>query len=185
VVKARSTAAPAITVQPTDESEPTRHTSASTHSFSGDTTPAAGHDTAVPLEEPAPTVQAPRVPRTAARKSHAVGSTAAAPKAAPAATKPSADPAAVPKPAPTPQPAPTPASTPLPPSGSWADLPLGDELGDDITDLAEEPDDLDDLRPKPAWLQLIDMIRGDAWAMFMAGAAVIAIVLLIILFLLK
>jgi hypothetical protein len=78
---------------------------------------------------------------------------------------------------------PTPA--PQPPSGSWADLPIGGDVGDDITELGDDYEDIDELLPKPAWLQIVDMIRGDAWAMFMAGAAVIAIILLLILFVLK
>ncbi len=70
-------------------------------------------------------------------------------------------------------------------SGSWADLPMEDELGDDITELADDYDDLDEFRPKSAWRQLLDMVMGDTYAMFMAGASIFAIILLIILFLLK
>jgi hypothetical protein len=82
-------------------------------------------------------------------------------------------------------PKPAPAPTPQPPSGSWADLPIGGDPVDDLTELGDDFDEIDELRPKPAVLQIVEMIRGDAWAMFMAGAAIIAIVLLLILFLLK
>jgi len=160
------TAAPSIPVQPTDESElRTRATRGSTFSFSGDTVPASSGDTAVPIEElpaePAPTVLVPKV---------------SVPQVTPRVSIPATSP-----PKPTPEPAPAPPSA----SGSWADLPLGNDMGDDITELGDEPDELDEFSPKPAWLELVNMVRGDAWALFMAGAAVIAIVLLIVLFLLR
>ncbi len=168
----------AMPVQQTDESAPlTRKTSASTVSFSGDTVPAERVDTAVPIEEPAPTVQVPKVPR---------------PKPVASLTTPAPTPEPRPAPKPEPKPAPAPAPKPEPPkpapptaSGSWADLPLGAEPVDDITELGDEPDELDEFRPKPAWLQIVEMIRNDSWAMFMAGAAIIAIILLIVLFLLR
>ena len=189
VIKTRSrpkaaTSGQTIPVQPTDESAGvTRISGASTVSFSGDTVPASSGDTAVPIEEPPPTVQVPRVPRPAP---------APAPKPAPVpapkpAPVPAPKPAPVPDPEPTPAPQPAPAPKPAPPSasGSWADLPLGGDLGDDITELGDEPDELDEFRPKSVWVQIFDMIRGDSWAMFMAGAAVVAIILLIVLFLLR
>ncbi len=144
----------------TDERDkPTRRGSASTVSFSGDTMPASSGDTAVPIEEPPPTVAVPR--------------------------------SAVPKPGPrpalarAPEPRIEPEPAPRAPSGSWTELPLGNEPGDDITEIGDEHDELDEYRPKPPWLQLVDMIRGDPWAMFMAGATVIALILLIVLFLLR
>ncbi len=178
-----STGPGSLPVQATDESsEPTRRTSNSTVSFSGDTVPASMGDTAVPVEEPQQGVPVPKVPRpTPVPKPAPAPKPTPAPKPAPVA-KPEPKPAPVPKPAPKPEPKP---ATPPTASGSWADLPLGADPVEDITELGDEPDDLDEFRPKPAWLQIIDMIRGDAWAMFMAGAAIIAIVLLVILFLLR
>jgi serine/threonine protein kinase len=173
-----------IAVQATDERElVTRRTARSTVSFSGDTVPVSSGNTAVPIEEPPPSrpsVEPRPKPQVAVPEPRV-----AAPKPAPtpgvAATIP------VPRPKPAVKPAPKPAVQPEPkaPSGSWADLPLGGVIGDDITELGDEPEDLDEYRPKPAWLQLVEMIRGDSWAMFMAGAAVIATILLVILFLLR
>jgi serine/threonine protein kinase len=182
VPKPRSaTSGVSLPVQATDEREPvTRRTVASTVSFSGDTVPASSGDTAVPIEEPAPLpdrAQPLMAPRPAP---------APAPRPAPApAPKPA--PAPAPRPAPAPAPKPAPALEPTPPaaSGSWADLPLAGEQLDDITELGDEPAEIDEFRPKPPWLEIVNMIRGDAWAMFMAGAAVIAIILLIVLFLLR
>ncbi len=179
-----------IPVQPTDESAGvTRTTRASTISFSGDTVPASSGDTAVPLEEPQPTVQIPKVPRPQPVPRPAV----VAPMQPVAVPKPTASaaidiakeraPAAVltPKPAPAATPQPSPPSA----SGSWADLPLGGEQGDDITELGDTPDELDEFRPKPVWLQIVEMIQGDSYAMIMAGFIVVAIVLLIVIFLLR
>ncbi len=196
-------AAAAITQQVTDESAPTRVSSNSTVSFSGDTVPASSGDTAVPIEEPAPTIEVSRVPRPRIEAPPPARPAVTTPRPAPTVTPPTPAPA-VTKPTPAPAvakpthtaaqiapslaadpPKPAPAPTPQPPSGSWADLPIGGDPVDDLTELGDDFDEIDELRPKPAVLQIVEMIRGDAWAMFMAGAAIIAIVLLLILFLLK
>ncbi len=178
---------PAISVQRTDERPAPR-----TRGLRGDTVPASSGDTAIPVEEPPSTGlgTAPRVPRptptasvTGQDRLDAIHRQALVPAnepPGPEPTIPSDSPSTATR-AEQEMPAPPAAAA----SGSWADLPMEDELGDDITELADDYDDLDEFRPKSAWRQLLDMVMGDTYAMFMAGASIFAIILLIILFLLK
>ena len=81
----------------------------------------------------------------------------------------------------------------LPPSmtdmGSWKDLPLpGPASGDDdLDDLETDTQDpLSRFRPDaPWWSKAVEQIRGDAYVMFMAGAAVLIFILVVALLLLK
>ncbi|MFH1466435.1 MAG: hypothetical protein ABIO70_18775 [Pseudomonadota bacterium] len=71
------------------------------------------------------------------------------------------------------------------PGGTWLDLPVAPASGKEFEDIPEEFDDLEEFRPRPAWRQIVDMIRNDAWSMFTVGFAVIFALLLILILLLK
>jgi hypothetical protein len=102
--------------------------------------------------------------------------------AVPADTEPP-PPAQVPGPHPAPQAAQHAASTA--PGGSWLDFPVAPTTTRELEEIPEENDELDEFRPRPAWRQIVDMIRGDAWSMLMVGGAVILVLLLVLIMLLK
>ncbi len=154
-------------------------TRASTVSFGGGTQPASQADTAVPMEQPRVAPERSRQPAPRPDLSPAPDLSAAAA----AQPEPVPEPAALSRPEPQLHEEPEPAG--LSASGSWTDLPLSEQGHDDLTDLGDDYDDLDEFAPRSPWGQLLDMVRGDAWAMFMIGAAVVAVVLLFALFLLK
>jgi len=55
----------------------------------------------------------------------------------------------------------------------------------ELEEFPEEVDELEEYRPRSAWRQLLDTIRGDLYSMLVLSAAVVIGILLILLLLLK